>query len=132
MSAATAALSHPRRPRVSRKLVLRRTLIALHHFDLFRTRRFEPRTPAFLDPAAHPNAAPGQRLRLDACGRKHPFVALGDGDGEVLGPPSAEVDVDRAAAFAYRQHVALNDREPPSLTCDRRRIVGSPQGIIRI
>ena len=43
---------------------------------------------------------------------KAALVAFQNRDGEILGPAPPEVDIDRAAAFAHRQHLALDQREP--------------------
>src|SRR5829696_4593214 len=109
-----------------------RTSVALHELDLLGTCRFDPRASQCLDPPANPDAAPGKTLRLEPCRRERTLVAFGDGDGEILGPPPPEVDINGAAAFAHRQHVAFHDCEPSSLGCDGRRFLRAVQPIIWI
>src|SRR5262249_30848483 len=106
--------------------------IALHYLDLLGTRRLDPRAAALLDPPAHPNATPREPLRLEAGRRESALVALGNGDRKVVGPPPAEVHIDRGAALADRQHLAFDDRKPSSFARDGRRVFGPSHHIIRI
>src|SRR4051812_19223973 len=85
------------------------------NLDLLGTRRLHPGAAPLLDPSANSHAPPIEGLRRQPRGGKHALIALGDRDGEVLRPAPPEIHVDRAAAFAYRQHLAFHQRKPAAL-----------------
>jgi hypothetical protein len=59
-------------------------------------------------------------------------MALLDGDGEVFRPAAAEIDVNRAAALADRQNLALNHCETTPNLEDPGRILGISHHIVRV
>src|SRR6185295_11534859 len=104
--------------------------VALQNLDLLRTARLHPGAAPLLDPSADTHHAAGQFLRLEAGRGKHALVALGDGDGEVLRPAPAEIDVNRPAALTYRKDLALDQSEPPAARQHLRRFPCLGDGIV--
>src|SRR3954462_14371191 len=85
------------------------------YLNLLGTGRLHPGSAPLIDPSANAQPAHFQCLgRQPGCG-KHPLVALGDRDCEVLRPPASEIHIDRGAAFAHRQNPALDERELAAL-----------------
>src|SRR5262249_10268989 len=87
-------------------------LVALGQFDLFRPGGLDPGATSLFDVSAYAHAAALQPLGLEAGVGEGGFVAFRDGDSEVLLPPPPEIDVDRGAAFADREHFAFHDGKP--------------------
>src|SRR5262249_53877721 len=106
--------------------------IPLGQFDLLRPGGLDPGATSLFDISAYAHAAAFQPLGRQAGAGEGGLVAFGDGDGEVLGPPPTEIDVDRRAAFADREHFAFHDGKPAPFRRHRRRIVRRPDHIDRI
>src|SRR4051812_17311656 len=92
---------------------------------LFGTCRLHPGAAPLLDPPANSNSPAAQRLRYQTCGSKRALIALGDRDGEVFRPAPPEIDVNRAAALAHRDDLALDQGKPAAALQD-------PGGVLRL
>src|SRR5207244_4017971 len=105
--------------------------VSLDDLDLLRPHRFDPWAAALLDIAADPDATALQAFRLETLGGKAALVAFQNRDREILRPAPPEIHVDGCAAFADRQHPALDDGEATAIGRDSRRILGAADGIVR-
>src|SRR5579883_917883 len=98
-------------------------LAAIRDLDLLPTRRLQQRAAfriAFgattrLDPAANPDAVPGERLHIETRSRKTTRISLRYRNRKVVRPPWPEIQVDRGPAFVHGRHLALDQSEPASL-----------------
>ena len=106
-----AACGLPRRDRHDRECGQRAVTSAPAISICAGVHRLDPRAAPLLDRASDPNTPAFQLLQLQARVRKRALVAFQRRDGEVFRPAPPEVDVDRAAAFADRQHVPLDHGE---------------------
>ena len=75
---------------------------------------------------------PANRFRLETGGHKASRISFRNRDREVRGPPSAEIHVDRRAAVADGQNLALHDGESAAPRRQRMRPIGLADVIIRI
>src|ERR1019366_8509122 len=63
--------------------------------------------------------------------REATLISLQDRNGEILGPPSPEIQVNGGAALAYRNHLALDQRKMALFGQHCGGVFGVEQVIIR-
>src|SRR3989304_3543014 len=83
----------------------------IDQFDLLGGFGGDDRAAAPFDPAAHPDTAAFQPLRLEAGRGKCALLAFKNDDGEIARPAPPEVDIYSGPALAHRQDLALDQRE---------------------
>ncbi len=104
----------------------------VNQFDLLRRLGRDDGAAALLDPPAHPDMAAFEPLRLEAGGGECALLAFKNRDGEITGPAPPKVDVYSGPAFAYRQDLALDQREMTPFGLQSRQIFGLQRGEIGI
>src|SRR5262245_21863256 len=105
--------------------------VALDDLDLLRTGSLDSGANTLLDPSACSDTLSFESFRHDSGSGEGALVALRDGDGERLCPPSSEIDVDRACALADRPHLTFRHGETAALGCELRPAIGRDDDIVR-
>src|SRR6266478_1444666 len=100
--------------------------------DLLRAAGLDAGAVPLLDKAAHPDPAVFELLGRQPRPREDALITFRDRDSERLRPAPAEIHVDRAAALADRQDLALDDRETTPSGQELRPALGPQLDIIRI
>jgi hypothetical protein len=104
---------------------------ALRNLDLLGPADFEPGSITRFHPPTNPQAQILQFARVQPRRDQVTFATLGDCDGERLGPPSTEVDVNSTSALSHREHLSFDEGELTTVRQEVAQAVGAHNGIIR-